>query len=486
MISPIGIPLGGWIVAVLGGRDDGYRPASCLLAGQHGAGPKTDAARPAPGVVLHNVSLATAGQDKTTTGWPRLWLRSAPSSKRAEFLAAVRFFSGIDRGHWGKLFTPLVNGIRVAGPFAPTWTDVTEAPRLVLIDTEGLGHKANTMPDVPDYIVSRFPESDAILLVHKGDVPFSFESGKALEAIGGAGQTAKTMMVFSRMDAVKGDNIKGWQAKRDYTFGGVRNVIDHQIAKSLTPDVARFMLAHLERNSFYLGSLQDADPTAARAELSALLKRLTSIVPPPAPARAFPSYGSYDLLVLALQKGVEGFRGPWRAYLGLDRHSDLRPLPWQSVKAVGRRYTEGFDDGYEIRPASNLLNTLTLSIARFLENPVQWEGSPSPEDKRFILDRIKATVSQELARFCPEQLREKPQPQWQEAHAFRGTGSTFDRKMKIEALYERWVPIPANEADDMQHVQEFIDAVKHLVTAAIDTTRNALVAESAAGSDKAA
>jgi len=49
------------------------------------------------------------------------------------------------------------------------------APRFILIDTEGLGHKASTMPDVPDYIVSRFPESDVILLVHKGDVPFSFE-----------------------------------------------------------------------------------------------------------------------------------------------------------------------------------------------------------------------------------------------------------------------------------------------------------------------
>jgi hypothetical protein len=56
-----------------------------------------------------------------------------------------------------------------------------------------------------------------------------------------------------------GDNIKGWQAKRDYVFSGVRNVLDHQIAKSLTPDAARFMLIHLERNSFYLGSLQDAD-----------------------------------------------------------------------------------------------------------------------------------------------------------------------------------------------------------------------------------
>ncbi|MEQ9448182.1 MAG: hypothetical protein RLN70_04640, partial [Rhodospirillaceae bacterium] len=204
---------------------------------------------------------------------------TAPASERDEFLAAVRFFSGIDRRHWGKLFTPLVNGIRVAGPFAPVWVAGEELSCLVLIDTEGLGHKANTTPDVPDHIVSRFPESDAILLVHRGDAPFSFEGGKALEAIGGAGQTAKTLMVFSRMDAVKGDNIKGWQAKRDYAFGGVRNVIDNQIAKSLTPDVARFMQAHLERNTFYLGSLQDADPKPARAELSALLKHLISIVP---------------------------------------------------------------------------------------------------------------------------------------------------------------------------------------------------------------
>ena len=397
----------------------------------------------------------------------------------------MRFFSGIDRRQWGRLFTPLVNGIRVAGPFVPIWADANEAPRLVLIDTEGLGHKANTTPDVPDHVIGHFAECDAILLVHKGDVPFTFEGGKVLEAIGGAGQTAKTMMVFSRMDAVKGDNIKGWQAKRDYVFSGVRNVLDHQIAKSLTPDVARFMLAHLERNSFYVGSLQDADPRAARTELSALLKRLTSIVPPPAPARAFPEY-SYDLLVLALQKGIEGFRNPWRAYLGLEPHSDLQPLPWQSVKAVSRRYAEGFDDGYPIRPASNLLNTMTLAVGRFLESPLRWDGSPTPEERRLILDRIKATVSKKLTRFCGRQLRERPQPEWQEAYAFRGKGTTFDRKMKIEALYERWVPIPANEAGDMQHVQAFIGAAKHLVKGAIETTRSALADEADAEAEKAA
>ena len=410
---------------------------------------------------------------KTSTGWPRLWLMTKSATERKEFLTTVRFFSGIDRRHWGKLLTPLVNGIRVAGPFTPMWGTGEESPRLILIDTEGLGHKADTTADLPVHIVSRFPESDAIVLVHRGDEHFSFEGGKALETIGGAGQTAKTMMVFSRMDAVKGDNIKGWQAKRDYTFSGVRNSIDNQIAKSLTSEVARFMLSHLEQNTFYLGLLQDANPKAARGELSALLQRLTSIVPTPILTRAFPEY-SFDLLVLAFQHGVENFRITWRAKLGLAQRSDIRPLPWQSIKAVSRRYAEGFDDGYPIRPASNLLNAMTLAIGRFLEKPMRWTGSPGSEDKRSILDRIRATVSRELADYCPRRLRESPQSQWQEAYAFRGSGSTFERRTKIEALYERWIPFPSNEADDIQHIQEFIDEIKELVKSAINATQVAL------------
>lgn len=273
----------------------------------------------------------------STTGWPRAWLAKGVTSE-AEFLQSVRFFSDIDRAHWGKLLTPLVNGIRVAGPFAPSWAEDLDHPHFVLIDTEGLGHKANTVPDVPDYIVSRFDECDAILLVHKGDVP-GYEGGKALEAIAGAGHTAKTSLVFTRMDEVKGPNIKGWQAKRDYAFSGVRNVVENQIAKTLTPDIARFMLEQLERSPYYLGALQKGD---------------------------------------------------------------------------------------------------------------------------------------------------KAQPDWQVAYAFRGTGSTFDRRLKIESLYERWVPEPANEADDMRHVQEFVEEMKRVVTSAIDETKKAMVTEADAAAVKAA
>jgi len=414
---------------------------------------------------------------KTTTGWPRMWTMDVQQEDRGLFIDSVRFFSGIDRRSWGRLFTPLVNGIRVAGPFKPNWAPSNRLPKLVLIDTEGLGHKANTTPDVPDYIVSRFSECDAIILVHRGDTPFSFDGGKALEAIGGAGETSKVFVVFSRMDEVKGDNIKGWQAKRDFTFSGIRNVLDNQIAKSLTPDVARFMLAHFEKNAFYLGALQAADPVPAKTELLELLRRLVSIVPPPIPARAFPRH-NYDFLVLALQKGVEDFRLPWRARLGIDRRSDVRPLPWQSVKAVSKRYAEGYDDGYPIRPASNLLSALSLAVGRFIENPTGWDGDASDEEKRLILDRIKASVIAALLGFCPNQLREKAQPLWQEAFALRGTGTTFDRKMKIEALYERWVPIPAGESSNMQYVQEFIESLKDLVKNAIEQARIALDAES--------
>jgi hypothetical protein len=47
------------------------------------------------------------------------------------------------------------------------------------------------------------------------------------------------------------------------------------------------------------------------------------------------------------------------------------------------------------------------------------------------------------------------------------------------------VPEPVNEADDMQHIQEFIDGVKRLVTSAIDETRDALAVETSGKIDVA-
>lgn len=61
--TPIGITPSGWIIAVLGGRDDRDGAATRLLAGKYAAWSETDASRPSAGAVLYNVSFATAGQD---------------------------------------------------------------------------------------------------------------------------------------------------------------------------------------------------------------------------------------------------------------------------------------------------------------------------------------------------------------------------------------------------------------------------------------
>lgn len=413
---------------------------------------------------------------KSTTGWPRLWSLEKPPTERVAFLNDLRRFTGNDRKLWGGLLTPLVSGVRVAGPFSPSWSPagkVNAKPRYVLMDTEGLGHKAGTVPDVPDHIVSRFSDSDMLVLVHKADVPFTFEGGKALESIGGSGQTAKTLIAFTRMEAVEGDNIAGWKEKQEFVFSGLRNVIENQVSKALSPEIGRYMLGHFEGASFFLGTLQRADPKASKPELLRLLERLETILPPPPPSVAFPEY-NFDLLILALQKGIEGFRKPWRAYLNLDKHNDLRPLHWQSIKAVSRRYAEGFDDGYEIRPASQLLNTMTLAVSAYLEAPLRWSGETTAEDKRAVLDQIKEVVSKKLTAFCIAQLRQKPIADWQGAYALSGTGSTFRRRTRIEELFSRWVPIPTDYDD--KNVEEFVTEATTLVRTAIEQTKTTLAA----------
>ncbi len=400
---------------------------------------------------------------KNTTGWPRLWRFNTRSRK--DFFSALRLFAGISATRWGRLLTPLVNGIRVAGPFQPVWS--TDFPRLVIFDTEGLGHKANASADMPDHLISMFNDVDCIVVVQSAKSAMDFSVGKALEALVSAGQTKKTFVVFTHMDAVHGPNLRG-RAKYEHAFNNLRNIVENQLAKSLPSDVIRFVTDQLEQNVFYVGKINEATATPAFPELRRLLSRLESAAPTTRRVVAFPRY-NIDHLVLSIREAAEAFRLPWRAKLGLELHPQESPCYWQSIKAMTRRYAEGFDDGYPLRPVSNLLTALSVAISRFLETPSRWDGEPTDEEKRDIIDHIKAGVSNNLAELSARRLREESQPQWQAAYAYRGSGSTRERRNAVEAIYTRWVPIPSGIGD--ADAQEFLDDVKSKVVAAIDSVR---------------
>jgi len=69
-------------------------------------------------------------------GWPGLW--TIKSDDRARFLAAVRWFSSNHHAQFGRLLTPLVNGIRVKGRCSLTTPKSATSPSWFCWTARGL------------------------------------------------------------------------------------------------------------------------------------------------------------------------------------------------------------------------------------------------------------------------------------------------------------------------------------------------------------
>ena len=94
-------------------------------------------------VLLERFELIMAGRfEHSATGWPTIWYYE--EENRDAFLKQVRWFSSNHDQQFGRLLTPLVDGVRVRGPFQPAAIELRDNDRqLVLLDGEGLGHSAN-------------------------------------------------------------------------------------------------------------------------------------------------------------------------------------------------------------------------------------------------------------------------------------------------------------------------------------------------------
>ena len=421
--------------------------------------------------IRNKFDLVTVGNfEKTTTGWPKAWYVKKSLSDRTSFLAAIRFFSDNHHKSWGKLLSPLVNSMRVAGPFKPNWANQTA--RLIIVDTEGLGHKADASADLPEQILAHLHEADVILLVESAKSGMTnFATGKALEAVVNTGHTRKLAVIFTNMDLVKGDNLKGL-AKFDHVFGGLRNIIDNQLAKNVSAGAARSLLEHLEASTFYVGLINELDPVPAKPELNKLLEYLASAQPPVFEPVAFPEYRD-EKLGFAIQGAAKEFRHLWKGMLGYVEN--VKPKPWQSIKALTRRYAEGWDDGFVLRPTSNLNAALSSAIPQFLETPISWSGNPTSDQKRETIDRIKSKVTKDIPLLSNRRLREQAQLQWNEAYSLQGNGTTRVRAHIIEGIFEKFVPVPDAASVDQQ-VWEFLDEVKGIVLKAIDEIKQEITA----------
>ncbi len=405
---------------------------------------------------------------KTRQGWPLSWSGEWPFEERAEFLSEISRFSSNYAPLFGRLLTPLVNGLRVAGPFSPAWNG-SEAPKLVLLDGEGLGHTPKSSSAVSTAVSRQIEAADAVLLVDNATQPMQAAPLAAMREIVATGNAHKLIITFTHFDQVKGDNLPTPPAKVEHVLASAENVLA-AFGEELGPHAELTLRQRVEDARFFLEDIHKplSETTASGKrtirQLRKLLHCIDQVIERPEPAEARPVYDRMNL-VLAIRGAADAFHDMWRPLLGLESKPGFTKEHWTRIKALNRRLAEGRTDEYDtLRPVADLRKELRDRIYVLIQNPLRWEGpEPTEDQKRDCFNALAHNLGQRLLEVCTRRLWHQHAVQWQEAYYERGIGSTFVRARIIgDEIYEPAAPVPDTtpSPDRNQFLREIVAEVK--------------------------
>ena len=385
---------------------------------------------------------------KTRQGWPLAWSGEWPFEKRAEFLSAISRFSSNYAPLFGRLLTPLVNGVRVAGPFSPTWNG-NEVPKLVLLDGEGLGHTPKSSSAVPTAVSRRIEAADAVLLVDDATQPMQAAPLATIREVVATGNARKLIIAFTHFDEVEGDNLPTVSAKVQHVLDSAETMLP-MLGEELGPYAERALRRRVENARFFLEDIHKPlrkTKASGRRTISQLRKLhncIDVVIERPEPSTARPVYDRMNL-VLAIRKATDAFHEAWRPRLGLAFKPGAQKEHWTRVKALSRRLAMGWADEYDtLRPVADLRKELVEGIYVFVQNPLRWEGrEPSDDQKQDRFDVLADNLGTRLLSVCTRRVWHERGLQWHDAYYQRGTGSTFVRARIIgHEIYEPAAPVP--------------------------------------------
>ena len=380
--------------------------------------------------------------EREASGWPASWVFN--SEDRNVFLKQIRWFSSNHHAQFGRLLTPLVDGVRVRGPFHPIPDDLRVAPKLVLLDGEGIGHSAKAASSISTRVTRRFSDADLILIVDNAEQPMQSAPLELLRSIGSSGHADKLAVAFTHFDLVKGPNLNSQTLKRDHVLSAARDAIG-TLRQALGAPVASQLEARLENQAFFLGGLDReiaGIPRGFQDQILDLLQLMQDSGVPAEPVDAAPIY-SGEGLEIALRDAVEGFQQPWKARLGLTYHDGIAKEHWTRVKALARRLAMAWANEYDdMRPVADLVKQLRESISRWLDSPAGWTRPPEGDVERHAaLSPIRQSVNTALHDLAEKRLADLHRIDWTAAYDYSGTGSTFRRADEIQSIYEEAAPV---------------------------------------------
>lgn len=381
-------------------------------------------------------------------GWPQSW--SWETDDRATFIKTVTRFSSNHSPRFGRLLTPLVNGVRVSGAFLPAWNG-GQQPKLVLLDGEGLGHTPKSVAAISTSLTRRIESTDAIVLVDNAVQPMQAAPVAAMKEMITSGNSGKLLLVFTHFDEVKGDNLRNAADREQHVLASAENVLA-SIGEELGPFAERALRGRLKDACFFVGGIDEnldlAKKTHKRtiAQLQALLTAINAIVEKPEPVLTKPVYDRMNL-VLAVKNAAESFHDAWRPRLGLAYKPGVGKEHWKRIWALSRRLsTPGLGDEYDnLKPVADLRKQLQDRLYVLLQNPLRWDPAEPTDDahKQQVFDGLANALSAKTLDLATRRVRAERIPEWQSAFNQSGRGSSYARASIIgERIYERAAPIP--------------------------------------------
>ena len=407
--------------------------------------------------------------EREATGWPILWYYAERA--RTTFLRQVRWFTGNHSQQFGRLLTPLVDGIRVSGLFQPNATKLQDSDRrLVLLDGEGLGHSAREATSISTKVTDRFQEADMILLIDNAQSPMQAAPLELIRSVGTGGHGHKLGVVFTHFDQVRGDNLRSYTQKVNHIHASVGNALSG-MRDALGPPVTEILKRQLDNRNYYLGGLNrstDSIPTPIIDQMHKLLVEMQEAAKPPEPVTAAPIYNVLRL-ELALRDATDGFKSPWLGTLGLSYHEGTQKEHWTRVKALCRRIANLWDNEYgSLRPVANLVRQLQESISLWLNDPAGWTRRPADDGEgRAAIDQIRQEIFGGIHALAERRLIRSHPGDWQAAYGFRGAGSSFKRADRMAHIYETAAPSISSIMDSS--TQAFLDEVVKIVRTAVES-----------------
>lgn len=402
-------------------------------------------------------------------GWPISWMFTTKESERSKFIEAIRRFSSNYAPHFGKLLTPLVQGIRVKGPFKPSWCD--SVPKLVFIDGQGLGHTTSTSNSLPSQIKSRINSSDVVLLVDSAKHPMQAASLTALRSLAASGNLEKLRVCFTHLDELKGDNLPNRKSRINHVSASLNQAISH-IRETLGHEVAVNLDTVLFKRSYYLANLdvvlQDRDKQTLE-QLRELLKDLEMSFLLEVTSSAIPFYDEANLII-SVQNATKRFQELWKGRLGYPSLSSEPTEHWTRIKALARRFALKYDNGeYDnMKPISELSEILMEHIRVFLNQPLYWLPSSATDlDKKTAVDIIAQEIDGKLLELSDQKIWADHVSTWLTAYNHVGVGSVNKRKEGIRRLLEAAAPVPGEVGTKISH--QYLSDVRQLVRTSIIT-----------------